>query len=156
MSLAVYELEVVKVKREAVKVIREAIKGGYYRLPTPEEKYKALLEINNKVCDIYGVSYPKKIIVGKRRNSYYPTEKTIYVENYSIISFLHELRHHMQNVKGLRYEGLTIEQDSRAFSMRLYALAVPKMFIKAVKGDKVLYIRWDSKLNKVVDNARYI
>lgn len=156
MSLAVYELEVVKVKREAIKVLREAIRGGYYRIDNPEDKYKALLDINKKICDIYGVSYPKKIVVGKRCNSYYPGEKTIYVENYSIISFLHELRHHMQNVKGLKYNGLTIEQDSRAFSMRLYALAVPKMFLKAVKDNKVLHIKWDSKLNKVVDNARYI
>ena len=153
MSLAVYELEVVKVKREAVKVIREAIKGGYYRA---EDREKELRELCSAICDIYDVEYPKKIVVGKRCNSYYPTERTIYVENYSIISFLHELRHHMQHVKGLKYEGLTIEQDSRAFSMRLYALAVPKMFLKAVKENKVLHIKWDSKLNKVVDNARYI
>lgn len=156
MSKAVYELDVVKVKREAVIVLREAIKGGYYKLTNPEEKYKALKDISNKICEIYGVSKPRKIIVGRRQNCYSPTEKTIYVENYSLISFLHELRHHFQTVKGLRYRGLTIEQDSRAFSMRLFYLAVPKMFLKAVKEGKVLHIKYDKELGKVVDNARYI
>lgn len=148
MSKAIYELDIVKVKREAVAVVREAIKGGYYKLDTPTAKYKALKEISKKICEVYDVKEPTNIIVGKKPNSYYPDTGEIYIENYSIISYLHELRHHMQRVKGLKYRGLTIEQDSRAFSMRIYYLAVPKMFVQAVKDNKVLHVKYDEEIGR--------
>ena len=156
MSNVVYELDVVKVKREAVKLIREAVRGGYYRITSPEDRFKELQRISSEICRIYDVEEPKRIIVGERCNSYYPQSRIIYIENYSLISYLHELRHHMQNVKGLQFNGLTIEQDSRAFSMRLFKLAVPKMFLKAVKEGKILHIRYDGEIDRVIDSANYI
>lgn len=151
----VYELPVVKVKREAVLMVRALVKGGFYRL-SEAEKRREIKYLSQSLSTLYGVKNPP-ILFGKQySNSYSLVSREIRLTNESIISFLHEYRHHLQKELNVKFKGLTIEQDARAWSMRVFSQAVPKMFLESVKKGKVLHVKYDRELDKVVDDCTYI
>lgn len=155
MSLAVFELPQVKVSKDVVDLVKDMIRGGFYRLGE-EEKEEGIRILSRNLSLLYEVKNPS-IEFGKMlSNSYRPSTQEIRLTNTSLISFLHEYRHHLQRSKGLKYKDLTIEQDARAWSLRVYSKAVPKMFERAVKNRKVAHVKWDNELNKVVDDCLYI
>ena len=80
----------------------------------PVEKIEALEAIralNTELADAYMVSIPV-ITVWVRDNSYVPETGEIYLTEPELEAFLHQFRHHLQNVER-KYErrGLTTEGD---------------------------------------------
>lgn len=78
----------------------------------PEDKIEALeavRELNTALSDAYQVSIPV-ITVWVRDNSYVPETGEIYLTEPELEAFLHQYRHHLQNVER-KYErrGLTTE-----------------------------------------------
>lgn len=80
----------------------------------PEDKLEALeaiRELNTTLSELYMVSVPT-ITVWVRDNSYVPATGEIYLTEPELEAFLHQFRHHLQNVerkyerKGLTAEGL--------------------------------------------------
>lgn len=152
MTKPVFELPVVKVKATVIKKVREMIKDGFYK--NKDKKLEVLKQLSCYIANEYEVSVPDLMLDFNDNNHYCGGE--IVIESLSIISFLHEFRHHLQYQAGVGYHGLTIEQDARAWSMRIYSKAVPKMFEKAVKDGKVIHISWSEEENKIIDSASYI
>lgn len=86
----------------------EALKG--FVLPVDRiEALEALRELNTALSDAYQVSIPV-ITVWVRDNSYVPETGEIYLTEPELEPFLHQYRHHLQNVER-KYErrGLTTE-----------------------------------------------
>ena len=86
----------------------EALKG--FILPVDRiEALEALRELNTALSDAYKVSIPV-ITVWVRDNSYVPETGEIYLTEPELEAFLHQYRHHLQNVER-KYErrGLTTE-----------------------------------------------
>lgn len=73
------------------------------------EALERIREINTALADAYMVSLPV-ITVWVRDNSYVPETGEIYLTEPDLEAFLHQFRHHLQNVER-RYErrGLTTE-----------------------------------------------
>lgn len=70
---------------------------------------EAIRELNTNLSDLYEVSIPV-ITVWVRDNSYVPETGEIYLTEPELEAFLHQFRHHLQNVER-KYErrGLTTE-----------------------------------------------
>lgn len=73
------------------------------------EALEAIRELNTTLSDLYMVSIPV-ITVWVRDNSYVPETGEIYLTEPDLEAFLHQYRHHLQNVER-KYErrGLTTE-----------------------------------------------
>lgn len=154
-NLAIFEEENVKVKTDVVRYIKGMVKDGFYKKSEKIQRNE-INKLVSFVCTMYATTIPSVVRGGC--NYYNFNDEILSVENNSIISCLHEIRHHLQETKGLCYKFtdgslFNVEEDARAFSMRAFKLACPNMFIKAVKEDKVLFLKWDEELNKIVNNS---
>ena len=154
-NLAVFELPQVKVSKEVIKILRRYVRDGFYR-HSKEIQQNEIRCIAKELSTLYGVPIPPIQFGGMLSNSYSIMTGEIRLTNTSLISFLHEYRHHLQRKLGVRYRDLTLEQDARAWSMRVFSKAFPNMFEKAVKQRRVHHVKWDNTLNKVVDDCTYI
>lgn len=145
-----------KHKPEAIKRVRAIIKDGYYK-KNERGQLNMLTQLLNEICDIYGVT-PPNVSYGTQHfgafGSYNPGTQTINLSNTSIVTALHELRHHFQHTEGFGREGYNSEQDAHGWSIGLFAKAVPKMFEKAVKGGKIAALVWDEERG-AVNNPHY-
>lgn len=151
MNEAIYEK--VKVNRQVVKLVRELVKDGYFRQSAGAKEVE-LRELNETLSEIYNIDTPTLYFDERFPSPFYLMgANRIGLKNYSIVSYLHEFRHALQHFVGVQYTGLTKEEDSRAYSMRVYASACPRMFVKAVKEGKILFVKWDEELGKVVDDV---
>ncbi|MCX7842169.1 MAG: hypothetical protein N2489_03745 [Clostridia bacterium] len=133
-------------------MVRNYVKDGFYK-QDEDYKFELLGEMVKLMCQYYEAE--ASIIQKAESNGYDPTTKTMYLLNTSIISCLHELRHHLQHVIGKRKEGLTAEQDAHAWSIRAFAKACPNMFLKAVKEGRIWALVWDEETGQVINNPIY-
>jgi hypothetical protein len=149
----------VKAKREVVMIIKQMVKCGYFRKPSNEKEIDLNI-VKREVCRIYNIPEPV-IRIGAEDapapNCYLPEGNGIlHLCNYSIVSFLHEFRHHMQKfVPRTKYDNLSIEEDARAWSLRVYHSACPRMFESAVKRGLIYYVAWDNATNQIINNINY-
>ena len=90
------------------------------------EALEQIRELNTALADAYMVSIPV-ITVWVRDNSYVPETGEIYLTEPDLEAFLHQFRHHLQNVER-KYErrGLTVE-DKNELSKIPYEDCIYKM-----------------------------
>lgn len=102
--------ESIKVKPEAVRLVKEMVKAGFYR-KSEAEKFDALKKLGEDICGVYRVDKVNVktggVVLGAFA-MYQPASKTINLNNTSIVSFLHELRHHLQHVGRLQASTFSI------------------------------------------------
>lgn len=141
----------VKVPKQVVNAVKNIVSNGFYR-KDEREQLNDLKALTDEICRYYNINSPK-IELGNRE-VYYPGFQTIIItKSSSIISLLHELRHHIQHLAGKQYRGHDIEEDARAWSLRIFKLACPDSFIKSVKAGRIMHIEWDGE--KVVNSRGY-
>lgn len=126
----------------AIKPVKELYEKGF---PTDRIRaLEAIRELNTELSEAYEVSIPV-ITCWVRDNSYVPETGEIYLTEPEVEAFLHQYRHHLQNIErkyerlGLTMEGnrqlhkvpyedceylLRGEDDARAWSRMLIDIAV--------------------------------
>ena len=89
---------------------------------------EAIRELNTTLSDLYGVSLPV-ITVWVRDDNYVPATGEIYLTEPELEPFLHQFRHHLQNVER-KYErrGLTVEGLSKEFHRVPYEKCIYKLY----------------------------
>lgn len=100
---------------KALDPVQEVLQAGI-----PTDRLEALEQIrglNTALSDAYMVSIPV-ITVWVRDNSYVPETGEIYLTEPELEAFLHQFRHHLQNVER-RYErrGLTVEGNLKIYDI---------------------------------------
>lgn len=92
---------------KALEPVKELLQAGLYS--TKLEALEQIRGLNTALSDAYMVSIPV-ITVWVRDNNYVPETEEIYLTEPELEAFLHQFRHHLQNVER-RYErrGLTTE-----------------------------------------------
>lgn len=85
---------------------------------------------------IYNIPHPTTQL--GTREVYYIREERIEVPRNSIISFLHEYRHHMQKYDKQHYHDK--EVDARGWSISLFAQAMPDAFDRAWREGRIWYL----------------
>ncbi|MFI3225782.1 MAG: hypothetical protein R3Y09_00115 [Clostridia bacterium] len=104
----------------------EPVKG--FVLPdNPIEALETIRELNTTLSDLYMVSIPV-LTVWVRDSNYVPATQEIYLTEPELEPFLHQFRHHLQNIER-RYErrGLTTEGDIN-LSRIPYEKCIHKMY----------------------------
>jgi hypothetical protein len=97
----------------AINPIKEVMQAGVHT--NKLEALTQIRELNTVLADLYRVSIPV-ITVWVRDNSYVPETGEIFLTEPDLEAFLHQFRHHLQNVER-KYErrGLTAEGLNGAF-----------------------------------------
>lgn len=99
----------------AIEPVRVFLQAGVHtdRL----EALEAIRELNTALTELYKVSLPT-ITVWVRDNSYVPETGEIYLTEPDLEAFLHQFRHHLQNVER-KYErrGLTAEGNNTLYKV---------------------------------------
>ena len=109
----------------AIDPVKKVMQAG---IPTNKlEALKQIRELNTVLADAYMVSIPV-ITVWVRDNSYVPETGEIYLTEPELEAFLHQFRHHLQNVER-KYErrGLTAEGLNGAFYKLPYEKCIYSM-----------------------------
>ena len=100
---------------KALKPVKEVMQAG---IPTDRSQYlEVLRELDTQLSDLYEVSIPV-ITCWVRDHSYVPETGEIYLTEPDLEGFLHQYRHHLQNVER-KYErrGLTTEGDKELYKL---------------------------------------
>lgn len=95
-----------------------------------------LQELASQLADVYDV--PKPEVKHDDREVYYRNSETIGLPNASLVSFLHEFRHHMQ--KHGRQANDDIEEDARGWSISMFAEAEPDYFQQAWEDGRIMFM----------------
>ena len=100
---------------------------GYTPHTDKLEALEALRVVNTALADVYMVSIPV-ITVWVRDDSYVPETGEIYLTEPDLECFLHQFRHHLQNIerkyerRGLTAEGLSREYHKIPYEKCIYRL----------------------------------
>lgn len=94
---------------KAVNAVREFLHKYNYNQMDPLDLLEAIRWLNTELGDLYQISLPV-ITCWVRDNNYVPETQEIYLTDPELAGFLHQWRHHLQNIER-RYErrGLTVE-----------------------------------------------
>ena len=83
---------------KAIEPVRQFIASKAYVVGSDLEKLEAVRELNTELSDLYQVSIPV-ITVWVRDDSYVAATGEIYLAEPSLENFLHQFRHHLQNIE---------------------------------------------------------
>lgn len=130
-----------KYRWPAVIAVRQAIKSGLFKQDTPiERKVELLKELGNKIIETYSAgmtapmrSFTLEVIPDANARGFggacYSHERQhIMLDKPSLVSFLHELAHHIQYER----DGSTTENYAQRWSIGLFKRATPGLFQDAV------------------------
>ena len=126
-------------KGETVQAVAMMVGDGFYRLEE-EAKAEKLVGLAETLAHIYGAPVPKfnvgTVTFGGFGSYDHPTE-TITCRNTSIVTFLHEFRHHLQNTTEVRIVANT-EFDAQAWACSIFFRACPELYRKAVANGRIM------------------
>lgn len=99
------------------------------------EGHRAVLQgLAERLADAYGMPVPE--VEHDRREVYSPGR--IGLPRPSLVSFLHEFRHHMQ--RHGRQANPDAEEDARGWSISMFAEAEPEYFDKAWRDGRIWFM----------------
>lgn len=133
--MVVYEDKFTHIKSETLTAVRKCVRAGLWRLDEAEG-FHLLRDLVNELSDIYGLPIPP---VQRDGHSHYNWHiQRIYLDKPSLVSFLHEYRHHMQVERGV-HDGS--EHDARGWSLSVFKLALPRSFEHAKERGILKFVR---------------
>lgn len=131
-----YHLMFPDISSQTLDTVRYIIRDrGLWRVPK-EEGFDLLREMFSKISRVYGFPTPGLIESG-HEHYLIPLER-IGLPRVSLVSALHEYRHHMQKYHRKRFED--VEVDARAWSISTFHLALPEDFDKAWRNGRIWYM----------------
>lgn len=131
-----------KVHVKTVMAVRELVKAGFYRADD-QQKVEMLNRLADTLSQTYRLETPK---VAHNPNlfttfgCYEPATGNITMRRVSLVTFLHEYRHHWQKANG-RLLLPNREYDAQAWATSVFRRACPRMFRKAVEEGRVMGLK---------------
>lgn len=124
-----------RIKPRTLEIIREAKNRGIWRV-SKEEGFEILRWMFGELSRTYSISVPR--LVEASYEHYRILTETIGLPKVSLVSSLHEYRHHMQKYGFQRYADK--EEDARGWSISAFRLALPEDFLKAWKANRIWFM----------------
>jgi len=131
------------ISTKTVDAIRTLVKVKRFYRKTETEKEMLLQELNSTLSDIYKIERPEVRFVPEIEGllwlvapRYNRQKMHILLRNTSIVSFLHEYKHHMQEARHKPNN----ETVARGWSLSLFKQALPKLFEKSAKEGKISFV----------------
>ena len=118
-------------------------RDGYYRARTTTQ-VEELRRLAAALSRIYKTPTPEIVfnpaaVPAGAHACYQPMIKTITIKDTSIVSFLHEFRHHIQWIhKTEAYQNNEVERDAQAWACSVFYKASPGLFKTAVQQGRIM------------------
>lgn len=119
----------------AIEAVRETAADGLWRLPE-YEGYLLLQRLADRLCEIYRL--PPVRVEQADYEVYIPSRSIIGLPRVSLVSFLHEFRHHMQTHGRQHYP--SVEVDARGWSISMFRRACPGSFKRAWRAGRIWFM----------------
>lgn len=121
---------------DILEIIRYTVKDrGLWRV-SKEEGFDLIREMYEKISSVYG--FPTPALVEDSREVYWVTPERIGLPKVSLVSSLHEYRHHMQKHQKQHYSD--IEVDARGWSISAFHYALPEDFDSAWRRGLIWFL----------------
>lgn len=130
-----YHLMFRRIHPKTLEAIRDVVRRGLWRVPE-DEGFELLRELYRRLSEVYGLPTPK-LRKATYEHYFVPTE-TIGLPKVSLVSALHEYRHHMQKYGKQHYSDPEI--DARGWSISAFRLALPEAFERAWRGGRIWFM----------------
>jgi len=130
-----YHLMFRNIHRRTLEAIRRAKERGLWRVPE-REGFEILRQLFRELSEIYNIPTPR--LVKARYEHYHIPSETIGLPKVSLVSALHEFRHHMQKYGYQHYSD--VEVDARAWSISAFYLALPEDFDRAWRRGRIWFM----------------
>ena len=124
---------------KAADLVKQEVRAGYFRLDDLE-KVERLKALGEKLAEIYGVPALPKVVINPgipQFGTYNIVTWKVTLRKPSIVSFLHEFRHHLQrqgNIQVVRDK----EHDAQAWACSVYYRGCPERYLKAAREGKIM------------------
>lgn len=124
------------ISSSTLEVIKHIVKErGLWRVDK-EEGFNLIREMFEKVSSVYGFSTPS--LIEDTYEYYFISGERIGLPRVSLVSSLHEYRHHMQKKGRLRFSD--VEVDARGWSISAFNYALPEDFDSAWRRGLIWYL----------------
>ena len=130
-----YHLMFRHIHPKTLDAIRRAKEKGVWRVPE-QEGFRILREMFEEISAVYGIPTPS--LVKSNYEHYLIPAERIGLPKVSLVSALHEFRHHMQKYGFQHYDD--VEVDARGWSISAFRLALPEDFEKAWKRGRIWFM----------------
>lgn len=143
--MARYHEQFKHLKVDTIMATKALFAHHFYRL-SDDEKHRRFEQWLADVSSIYGLPVPS-FQLGSEAEAhgsgvYHIVSQQIVLPKYSIVSLMHEFRHHMQHTLPVRLQPTleAIEDDARAWSLSLFYASKPRLFEKSVREGKIFFV----------------
>jgi len=116
--------------------VRRCVRNGLWRATNTDEWLALLRQLATDLSEIYGVDIPEVKL--DERPCYSDLEEIVFVPNNSIVTFLHEYRHHLQLSGKTRRRDK--EEDAKMWSLSLFKQALPRSFEHARRHGRLCFV----------------
>lgn len=124
------------IDERALQAVRYIVREkGLWRVGK-DEGFNLLRELYSRLSEVYGFPTPSLVEAGFEH--YYIPGERIGLPKVSLVSALHEYRHHMQKYGRRRFPN--VEVDARGWSISCFRLALPEEFDRAWREGKIWYM----------------
>ncbi|MBA7655224.1 hypothetical protein ES703_63123 [subsurface metagenome] len=124
------------ISSSTLEVIRHIVtERGLWRVGK-DEGFDLIREMFEKVSSVYG--FPTPSLIEDTYEYYFKPMERIGLPKVSLVSSLHEYRHHMQKHGRLRFDD--VEVDARGWSISAFHLALPEDFNSAWRRGRIWYL----------------
>jgi len=130
-----YHLMFRHIHPKTLEAIRRAKSRGVWR-SSREVGFNILRLMFAEISEVYNI--PKPTLIVDTYEYYNIPSETIGLPRVSLVSALHEFRHHMQKYGMQHYRD--IEVDARAWSISAFKLALPEDFERAWRAGRIWYL----------------
>ena len=122
-------------KKDTIEAVKTTLFDyRFYRL-TDEGKFNMLKALKDRLNEIYGTITNLSRTDEATNGFYSPINNTIYLNKLSLMTFLHEFKHSIQQQKGRKNN----EDIARGWSISLFAVSSPKHYERAVEKGILFY-----------------
>ena len=132
-----YHLMFTTIKKKAVRCVKTAVsKDKLWRAESDEQAFEIIKKMFTSLSGVYDIPVPR--LIRHSSEVYMRFNETVGLPHPSLVSALHEYRHHMQKY-GMQAKR-DIEVDARGWSISMFKTALPKSFDKAWRAGRVWYM----------------
>lgn len=137
-----YSTTFTNIETETISATKLLPKGGIWKAATPlEQKIETMKTWLNTVSEIYGIEVPEfrfdtsEIMYNQTGGGHYEPHmnRITLFKKFSMVTLIHEFRHHMQHQMDLELYKNDIEEDARGWSVSLFKTACPKSYANSVQ-----------------------
>lgn len=124
------------IHNKTLRIVKRYVDDGLWRVDQ-DEGFVMMSDMVDEIADVYDIPHPNGPVESDYE-WYRPPTQTIGLPKVSLVSCLHEFRHHMQYNGRQSYDDK--ERDARGWSVSTFKLALPEKFESAWRRGLIWFL----------------